>query len=155
MMMGNSYSQIFIQCVFAVKYRAALLRNPWRHELFGVIGNLINEAGAETFIVNGIEDHVHCLFRLKPALSVSDVMKVAKAKSSKWINESGFLATRFEWQVGYGAFSYNKSEISRVYRYIENQEEHHYGISFPEEYLEMLVKNGVEFQEQYLFHAPI
>lgn len=155
MMMGNSYSQIFIQCVFAVKYRAALLYKPWRYELFGVIGNLINEAGAETFIVNGIEDHVHCLFRLKPSQTVSEVMKVAKAKSSKWINESGFLKSRFEWQVGYGAFSYNKSEIKRVYRYIENQEEHHYGISFPEEYLEMLVKNGVEFQEQYLFHAPI
>lgn len=153
--MGNSYSQIFIQCVFAVKYRAALLHKPWRYELFGVIGNLINETGAETFIVNGVEDHVHCLFRLKPSLTISEVMKVAKAKSSKWINESGFLQSRFEWQVGYGAFSYTKAEVKRVYRYIENQEEHHYGLSFPEEYLDMLVKNGVEFQEQYLFHTPI
>ncbi|WP_090146867.1 IS200/IS605 family transposase [Dyadobacter soli] len=153
--MGNSYSQIFIQCVFAVKYRAARLHMPWRKELFGVIGNLINETGAQTLIVNGVEDHVHCLFRLRPSQTVSEVMKVAKAKSSKWINESGFLPSRFEWQVGYGAFSYNKAEIKRVYRYIENQEEHHYGISFPEEYLEMLVKNGVEFQEQYLFRAPV
>ena len=153
--MGNSYSQIFIQCVFAVKYRAALLHKPWRYELFGVIGNLINETGAETFIVNGVEDHVHCLFRLKPSLTISEVMKVAKAKSSKWINESGFLQSRVEWQVGYGAFSFAKAEVKRVYRYMENQEEHHYGLSFPEEYLDMLVKNGVEFEEQYLFHTPI
>lgn len=153
--MGNSYSQIFIQSVFAVKYRAARLHNPWRKELFCVIGKLINDTGAETMIVNGVEDHVHCLFRLKPAQSVAEVMKVAKAKSSKWINDTGFLNSRFEWQVGYGAFSYNKSEIKRIYRYIENQEEHHYGISFREEYLDMLVKNGVEFQQEYLFHAPI
>ncbi|WP_342085914.1 transposase [Dyadobacter sp. OTU695] len=153
--MGNSYSQIFIQCVFAVKYRAARLHKSWRQELFGVIGNLINEAGARTLIVNGVEDHVHCLFTLRSAQSVAEVMKVAKAKSSKWIHESGFLKSRFEWQVGYGAFSYSKSEIKRVYRYIENQEEHHCGISFPEEYLDMLVKNGIEFQEQYLFHAPV
>jgi REP element-mobilizing transposase RayT len=153
--MGNSYSQIYIQCVFAVKYRAARLHKPWRNELFGVIGNLINETGARTIIVNGIEDHVHCLLNLKSAQAVSEVMKVAKAKSSKWINESGVLRSRFEWQVGYGAFSYNKSDIKRLYRYIENQEEHHHGITFPEEYLDMLVKNGVEFQEQYLFHAPV
>lgn len=153
--MGNSYSQIFIQCVFAVKYRAARLHKPWRVELFAVIGNLINETGSKTLIVNGVEDHVHCLFVLKPAQSVAEVMKVAKAKSSKWLNDSGFLRSRFEWQVGYGAFSYNKAEIKRVYRYIENQEEHHYGITFPQEYLEMLVMNGVEFQEQYLFHAPV
>lgn len=153
--MGNSYAQIFIQCVFAVKYRAARLHKPWRYELFSVIGNLINETGAQTLIVNGVEDHVHCLLNLRPSQSISEVMKVAKAKSSKWINESGLLQSRFEWQVGYAAFSYNKSEVKRVYRYIENQEEHHYGISFPEEYLEMLVKNGVEFQEQYLFHAPV
>lgn len=153
--MGNTYSQIFIQSVFVVKYRAARLHKPWRRELFGVIGNLINEAGAKTLIVNGVEDHVHCLFNMRPSQSVSEIMKVAKAKSSKWINESGFLRDRFEWQVGYGAFSYSKSEIMRVYRYIENQEEHHYGISFPEEYLDMLVKNGIEFQEQYLFHAPV
>lgn len=133
--MGNSYSQIYIQCVFAVKYRAARLHKPWRNELFGVIGNLINETGARTIIVNGIEDHVHCLLNLKPAQAVSEVMKVAKAKSSKWINESGVLRSRFEWQVGYGAFSYNKSDIKRLYRYIENQEEHHHGITFPEEYI--------------------
>jgi len=153
--MGNSYSQIFIQCVFAVKYRAARLHKPWRVKLFAVIGNQINETGAKMLIVNGVEDHVHCLFVLKPAQSVTEVMKVAKAKSSKWLNDSGFLRSRFEWQVGYGAFSYNKAEIMRVYRYIENQEEHHYGITFPEEYLDMLVKNGIEFQEQYLFHAPV
>ncbi len=114
--MGNTYSQIFIQCVFVVKYRAARLYKPWRYELFGVIGHLINETGARVLIVNGVEDHVHCLFNLRPSQTVSEVMRVAKAKSSKWINESGFLRDRFEWQVGYGAFSYNKSEIKRVYR---------------------------------------
>ncbi len=127
--MPNTYHQIFIHIIFAVKHRRAMIRDQWKSEFFAVIGNLINETGSRTVIVNGIEDHVHCLISLKPDLSVSDVVKSAKAKSSKWVNESGYLDSRFEWQSGFGAFSYSKSQLPNVKKYIQNQEEHHKKIS--------------------------
>lgn len=134
-----------------VKYREAVIEKHWRSDLLAVIGNLINETGCKTIIVNGVEDHVHCFFGLKPSISVSEVMKNAKAKSSKWINENSFIEHRFEWQPGFGAFSYSKSHIDAVYRYIQNQEIHHQKQRFREEYTEILKKFEVEYEEQYLF----
>ncbi|CAN5325668.1 hypothetical protein BH20BAC1_BH20BAC1_08530 [soil metagenome] len=93
--------------------------------LFGVIGNLINEANCKTIIVNGVEDHVHCFIGLKPVVSVSELMKTVKAKSSKYINDHQFTKTHFEWQVGYGFFSYGQSGVYNVYKYIQNQEAQH------------------------------
>jgi REP element-mobilizing transposase RayT len=153
--MANTYHQIYIQAVFAVKYREAVIEKAWRAELLAVIGNLINETGCKTLIVNGVEDHVHCLFGLKPSISVSEVMKQAKAKSSKWLNESGLLPHRFEWQAGFGAFSYSRSQVNRVYRYIQRQEEHHQVRTFRAEYLELLERFEVEYDEQYLFQELI
>ncbi len=150
-LMANTYHQMYIQTVFAVKYRAAVIEKPWRAKLMSVIGNLINETGCKCIIVNGVEDHVHCFFGLKPAIAVSEVMKVAKAKSSKWVNENGILRHRFEWQVGFGAFSYSKSHIEAVFRYIKNQERHHAKQSFRAEYVEMLNKYGIEYNDEYLF----
>lgn len=95
--MANSYSQVYIQTVFAVKYCLAVLHKAWRQEVFAVMGNLINETGCKAIIVNGVEDHVHLFFGLKPTCSLSEVMKVVKAKPSKFINESNFLQYRFEW----------------------------------------------------------
>lgn len=148
--MANTY-QMYIQAVFAVKYREAVIANEWKPQLMAVIGNLIKETGCKTIIVNGVEDHVHCFLGLKPSISVSNVMQSAKAKSSKWINENGLLQHRFEWQVGFGAFSYSHSHIDAVYHYIENQERHHKSQTFKEEYLEILRKFEVEFNEDYLF----
>jgi len=128
--MANSYHQIYIHAVFVVKYRDAMIEKEWKAELMAVIGNLINETGCKILIVNGVEDHVHCLFGLKPSVSLSDVMQCAKAKSSKWINETDKYPYRFEWQEGYGAFSYSKSQIDTVYHYIRNQEAHHRTQSF-------------------------
>ena len=148
---ANTYHQMYIQTVFAVKYRRAVIEKSWKPKLLGVIGNLINETGCKTIIVNGVEDHMHCFFSIKPSLSVSDVMKNAKAKSSKWINESGFLPDRFEWQVGFGAFSYSQPAIRNVYRYIENQEAHHQKQIFKEEYIELLIQHKIDFNPEYLF----
>lgn len=153
--MPNTYSQLYVQTVFAVKYRQALIHKDWRSDLMAIIGTLINEAGCKTMIVNGVEDHVHCFFSLKPNLSVSDVMKAAKAKSSKWVNESGLLPHRFEWQRGFGAFSYNQSLVKTVYRYIENQERHHSKKTFLEEYIELLEKFEIAYDREYLFHEPM
>ena len=153
--MANTYFQMYIQAVFAVKFRRAVIDKQWRLELMAVIGNLINETGCSTIVVNGVEDHVHCFFALKPSISVSDVMKHAKAKSSKWINESGFLPDRFEWQGGFGTFSYSRSHINDVIRYIQNQEQHHSKTTFMKEYVSLLEKHKVDYDDQYIFKGLI
>jgi len=153
--MANPYHQVYIQVVFAVKYREAIIANEWKATLFGVIGNLINDTGCKTIIVNGVEDHVHCFLGIKPTVSISELMKTVKAKSSKYINDHNLTKSRFEWQEGYGAFSYSHSQIDAVYKYILNQEEHHKKQTFKEEYLEFLDKFQVPFDERYVFEDLI
>ena len=153
--MANTYHQMYIQTVFAVKYREARITSEVKLQLMAVIGNLINETGCKTILVNGVEDHVHCFFGLKPSMDVSKVMQIAKAKSSKWINENGILQRRFEWQEGFGAFSYSQSHIDAVFHYIENQERHHNKQTFLDEYIEMLQKYEVDFDQDYLFDEMI
>jgi len=120
-----------------------------------MIGNLINDTGSKTIIVNGVEDHVHCFFGLKPSLSLSKIMQSVKAKSSKRINENEWLQHRFEWQPGFGCFSYGHSQIDKVYRYIQNQQEHHKKIGFREEYLRLLNRFNIDYDEQYIFTEPM
>jgi putative transposase len=149
--MANTYHQIYIQAVFAVKNRAATIDQTWQQDFFGVIGNLINETGCKTIIVNGVYDHVHCFFGLKPTISISEVMQNVKAKSSKWLNESGKLSVRFEWQEGYGVFSYSRSQLDAVYKYVENQAIHHQKQTFQDEYIQFLNKFDIPFDERYIF----
>lgn len=149
--MANTYHQMYIQTVFAVKYRDAVIGKSWKSDLLQVIGNLINETGCKTLLVNGVEDHIHCFIGLIPSVSISAIMQSSKAKSSKWINESGLLKHRFEWQPGFGSFTYSRSHIDRVFRYIQNQENHHKKQTFREEYIEMLIKFGVAYEERYIF----
>ena len=111
--MANTYSQVYVQCVFAVKYRDAIIRQEWRQTLLGLIGNRINETGCKTIIVNGVEDHVHCFVGLKPNLSISELMKAVKAKWSKYINDDQLVKRWFEWQEGYGVFSYGHSQLEK------------------------------------------
>ena len=149
--MANTYHQIYMHTVFAVKYRKAIIDKSWQQELFSIIGNLINESNSKTIIVNGVEDHVHCFFGMKPSVSVSEVMKNVKAKSSKYINDCCLTKSRFEWQKGYGVFSYSQSQVSTVYNYIKNQEAHHRKQSFNAEYMELLRKFNVSYDEKYIF----
>jgi putative transposase len=153
--MANTYHQVYIQTVFAVKFREAIIDKTWKPELLAVIGNLINENDCKSFIVNGVEDHIHCLIGLRPRVSISDLMQSVKAKSSKWINEQKLTSERFEWQEGYGVFSYSHSHIHAVYKYIENQEKHHEKRTFKEEYLDFLEKFEVPFDERYIFEDLI
>lgn len=120
--MANTYHQVYLQVIFAVKYREAKLQKAWRSDVFGVIGNLINETNCKTIIINGFEDHVHCLIGLRPVVSISELMKIVKSKSSKYINDNALTPGRFEWQEGYGVFSYGKSQLDKVYNYIKDQE---------------------------------
>lgn len=149
--MPNTYSKMYCQAVFAVKYRKAVIKDVFKNELFAVIGNLINETGAKTLIVNGHLDHVHCLFRFYPKQAISEIMKSSKAKSSKWLNESKLLENRFEWQAAFGSFTYSEKEIPTIFDYVKNQENHHQKMTFREEYLRMLKAHNIEFLPEYLF----
>ena len=149
--MAGTYSQIYIHIIFAVKGRENLLRKEFREEVFKYISGIIKEKGHKSIIVNGYNDHIHCFVGLKPSSSISDLVRDIKNNSSKFINEKGFLKNKFQWQEGYGAFSYSHSQIKRVYNYILNQENHHGKKSFREEYLEMLNKFEVDYKDDYLF----
>ena len=153
--MANTYHQIYLQTVFAVKYREAVIDKAWKSQLLGVIGNLINETGCKNIIVNGVEDHVHCFFGLKPVISVSELMKTVKAKSSKFVNDNDLTPHRFEWQDSYGTFSYSQSHIDKVFKYIQNQEEHHKKQTFQEEYSQFLKNFNIDYDEKYLFQDPV
>jgi putative transposase len=153
--MANTYHQVYLQFVFAVKYREAIIEKSWRPTLQGVIGNLINETGCKTILVNGIEDHIHCFAGLKPVVSCSELMKTVKAKSSKYINDHQLTKHRFEWQEGFGVFSYGHSQINQVYNYIANQEKHHKKQTFREEYVEFLEKFEVPYDMRYVFEDLI
>ena len=149
--MPNTFHQVYIQVVFAVKYRQALITDECKSEIFSTIGNFINQTGCKTIIVNGFEDHVHCLLALKPTISVSDLMKSIKGKSSRYINENKLTKDKFEWQEGYGVFSYSKSQIDAVYKYIANQQQHHKKQNFNDEYLDFLNKFKVDYDEKFIF----
>jgi REP element-mobilizing transposase RayT len=146
---------MYIQVVFAVKYRDAVIDQRWKEKLHHVIGNLINESGCKSLLVNGVEDHIHCLIGLIPSISISEMMQSTKAKSSKWINENSLTRHRFEWQTGFGSFTYSRSAIHNVYRYIQNQERHHRKKTFRKEYIGLLEKYGVVYDERYIFQELI
>lgn len=149
--MPGTFSQIYIQYVFAVKGRANLLQKPWRDEVFKYISGIIEAKGQKSIIVNGVADHVHVFVGLKPSMSIADLIRDIKNNSSKFINNQKFLGGKFSWQTGYGAFSYSQSQIEHVYSYILNQEEHHKKKTFREEYLDFLKKYKVDFKEEFLF----
>ncbi|AFH48959.1 Transposase [Ignavibacterium album JCM 16511] len=149
--MPGTYSQIYIHIVFAVKGRENLLNKNLREEIFRYISGVIKEKGHKPIIVNGYSDHVHCFVGLKPSVAISDLVRDIKNNSSKFINEKKYLRGKFNWQEGYGVFSYSHSQIKKVYDYILNQEIHHKKKSFKEEYLELLRKFEIEFKPEYLF----
>lgn len=149
--MAGTYSQIFIQYVFVVKYRANLLQKPWRLEVFNYLSGIIKAKGQKAIIVNGVSDHVHVFVGLKPSMRISDLARDIKNNTTLFINEQQFSPYKFSWQEGYGAFSYANSEVKRVFRYIENQEAHHRKESFKIEYVGLLKKFEIEHEEQYLF----
>ncbi len=149
--MANTYSQIYIQTVFVVQDRDCLLQKEWRSELYQYITGIVQNRGHKLIQIGGVADHVHLFVGLKPAEAVADLMKWVKSDSSEWINERHFLRHKFQWQVGYGAFSYGHSQINDVCKYIQNQEAHHKKRSFMEEYLDFLEKFEVPYDERYIF----
>jgi REP element-mobilizing transposase RayT len=153
--MANTYTQIHIQFVFAVKYRDGLIHLSFKDELYQYIAGIIKNHNHKLLAINGMPDHIHILVGMRPTQSISDLMQDIKGSSSKWINEKKFLKVKFEWQEGYGAFSYSKSEVKTVVNYIKNQETHHTVKSFNQEYLAFLAEFEVEYDECYIFKEPI
>jgi len=149
--MANTYTQIIIHIVFTVKGRANLIKKPWNEEIYKYISGIIKSKNQKTYIVNGMPDHIHILVGMNGTISVSELVRDIKNNTSNFINNGKFVAGKFSWQEGYGAFSYSKSQAEKVYAYIANQEEHHRVKSFREEYVDMLEKFSVEYDEKHLF----
>tara|TARA_R110002072_G_scaffold224998_1_gene382093 strand:+ start:9752 stop:10213 length:462 start_codon:yes stop_codon:yes gene_type:complete len=149
--MAGTFSRIYLQYIFAVKGRENLLLKTWREEVFKYISGIIEGKNQKSIIVNGVSDHVHILVGLRPSMSISDLIRDVKNNSSNFINKKGFIKGHFEWQDGYGVFSYSHSQIDEVYKYIQNQEQHHKKITFKEEYHSFLKKFEIENDEKYLF----
>lgn len=149
--MANTYSQITIHAVFAVKRREAFITKEWRDELHKYISGIITSKGGKSLAVGGWKDHVHIFFGLPLSISISDFMSAVKASSSGWVNDRRFVKGKFEWQTGYGAFSFSRSQRDNVINYIMNQEEHHKTRTFKEEYLKMLNDFEITHEEKYLF----
>ena len=149
--MAGTFSQLYIQIVFAVKGRRNLIDKKWKDELYKYISGIITNKGHKSIIVNGVSDHIHIFVGLKPSMAISDLVRDIKNNSSNFINDKKFLESKFSWQEGYGAFSYAHSQIEQVYNYILNQEKHHQKQTFKDEYLEFLEKFQIEYNEKYLF----
>lgn len=150
-MAAGTFSQLYIQLVFAVKGRQSLIAEQWENELYKYITGIIHNKGQKLLAINGMPDHIHILIGMKPNCCLSDLVREVKKSSNTWINEKQFGKKVFQWQEGYGAFSYSHSSLDNVIRYINNQKEHHQTKPFKDEYKSFLSKFKIDFNEEYLF----
>ena len=152
--MPNTYTQIHIQFVFAVKYRAALIDPLWKERLHRYITGIFHRYQHRILQINSMPDHIHIFAGIRPHQSISSLVQLVKSESTKWIKEEKLCKYAFAWQEGYGAFSYAKSQVDQVVRYIQNQEQHHRKESFLTEYKKHLKAFEVEWDERYIFKEP-
>lgn len=149
--MANTYTQIYIQIVFAVQGRQSLIQPGHNDELQKYITGIVTNQGQKLIAINNMPDHMHLLIGQKPTIALSDLVRDIKAGSSGFINERRWVAGRFSWQEGFGAFSYGHSQLGAVIRYIQNQQQHHRRRSFAEEYRQLLDRFQVPHDERYIF----
>ncbi len=149
--MSSTYSQIYIQVVFAVKGRENLIKQDWDEKLYKYITGIVQNKGQKMLAINGVENHIHFLIGMKPSCCLSELVREIKKSSNSYIEENKFTKFKFQRQEGFGAFSYSHSSLENVINYILNQKEHHKKKTFKEEYLEFLNKFDVDFKEEYLF----
>ncbi len=149
--MSNSYTQIHIQFVFAVKYRAALIDPEWKERLHQYITGIFQANKHKMLQINSMPDHIHIFVGMRPHQSISSLIQNVKTESSKWIKDQNLYSHPFAWQEGYGAFSYSKSQVPDVIRHIINQETHHQKITFLDEYRKLLTLFDIEWDERYIF----
>ncbi|WBA42514.1 IS200/IS605 family transposase [Hymenobacter canadensis] len=151
--MANTYTQIHLHLVFAVRGRACLIPADRAETLYRYITGIVTNQGQKLLAINGMPDHLHLLIGLRPEKALSDLVRDTKANSAKFINEQRWLKARFAWQEGFGAFSYSASQLPDVIRYIQHQQEHHAKRTFAEEYRLLLERFGVEYNAKYVFES--
>ncbi|NEN23429.1 IS200/IS605 family transposase [Cryomorpha ignava] len=151
--MANAFSKQYVHAIFAVKYRKSTFSPEIKPTAFAIIAQQVKDTGCDSLIVNGVEDHVHCLFSIPPKFSTSEILQKIKGNSSKDFNKLEMFDTPFRWQTGYGAFSQSYRELDMIYKYIENQEAHHRTESFPDEFLRLLTEQNIDFDPKYLFES--
>ena len=149
--MPGTFSQIYIQIVFAVKGRNSLIHSDWEERLYQYITGIVRGKEQKLLAINGMPDHIHIFIGMKPACCLSDLVREIKKSSNDFINENKLSKVKFSWQEGYGAFSYSHSQIGNVITYIMNQKEHHRKTMFRDEYIDFLKKFEIEHDEKYLF----
>ena len=147
----STYSQIYIQIIFAVKGRNSLIREAWEEQLYKYITGIVRNKGQKMLAINGVANHIHFLIGMKPSCCLSDLVREIKKSTNVFINEHNLTKFKFSWQSGFGAFSYSQSQLDNVIAYIMNQKEHHKKKTFKEEYLLLLKKFEVTYNDQYLF----
>ncbi len=154
--MANTYKQLHLQFIFAVKYRAALIQKAWKEELHKYITGIVQRNDQKMMQINSMPDHIHIFIGMDNLTqSISGLVQNVKTESSKWINGKGFCDRHFNWQDGYGAFSYSKSHEQNVIRYIQNQEAHHKKEGMRQEFIRFLKAFEIDYDERYIFHDPI
>jgi len=149
--MANTYTQIYLQFVFAVSGRKSILKDSFREELHKFITGVVEKRKQKLIAINSVSDHIHILVGFGTTITIADLLHDIKQSSSKFINKNNWTAGHFSWQEGYGAFSYSRSRLDNIYQYIQNQQEHHRTRSFKEEYLEFLKKFDIVYDSRYLF----
>ena len=149
--MPNTYTQLYIQFVFAVKHRESLIKREWKDDLYKYVTGIVQNNKCKMLAVGGMPDHIHIFIGYKPTIAIPDLIKDIKLASGSWINDNRLTSHRFNWQEGYGAFSYRLRDVDDICRYIQNQEAHHKGISFKDEYVGLLKDFAIEYDEKYLF----
>ncbi|MDQ6755618.1 MAG: IS200/IS605 family transposase [Bacteroidota bacterium] len=149
--MPNTYTQLYIQFVFAVKGRENLIHSSWKNDLYKYITGIVQNNKSKLITINGMEDHIHIFIGYKPSVPIPDLVKDIKVASTLWINEKKLSKQKFAWQEGYGAFSYSHSQIDAVYKYIRDQEIHHLKKTFKQEYIDFLISFKIEYNDKYLF----
>ncbi len=149
--MPNTYTQLYFHVVFAVKARQHLIAAHWKEELYKYITGIVTNKNQKLLAINGMPDHIHLLIGMKPDATLSDLIRDVKANSSRFINEKKWVAGKFEWQTGFGAFTLGHSQLDIIINYIKLQEEHHKTKSFREEYIALLKRYEIDFETDYIF----
>ena len=148
--MADTFSQIYIQVVFAVQNRNALIQASWDEELYKYVTGIVQNKGQKMLAINGTQNHIHFFIGMKPTCCLSDLVREIKKSSNSFIKDKNFTRNNFQWQEGFGAFSYSHSQLTDVIKYIEKQKEHHKKETFEDEFRRLLNEHGIEFDEKYL-----
>ncbi len=150
--MANTYTQLYFQFVFAVQNRISFIQSDWKDELYKYITGIVQNNKHKLIAISGMPNHLHVFVGYKPHQLIPDLLQDIKGSSSEWINRRNLAKGKFSWQEGYGAFSYSHSHIDNVVKYIMNQEEHHKKRTYREEYIELLEKFNIAYDEKYILN---